>query len=1749
MSFLGMEPIAIVGIGGCFPGSPSLDDFWNNIEGAKDCTMEVPPSRWVLPPEFAFHREKAQPDRVYSTRACLLQEKQLSLEGFVQDAGRFDRFDPSVRLALKACAMAFGETETGTIAPERRGVILGNIALPTESASRLAEEILGQQYYKDLWDLLPGLSPAHGEKVWDYNRFASSLPSGVTARALSLGGPNFTVDAACSSALYAVKLACDYLLDGRTDLMLAGGLAMPDNLYTQMGFSQLLALSPSGRCAPFDHRGDGLVVGEGAGVVALKRLSDALRDGDKVHAIIRGIGLSNDVGGSLLAPSSEGQLRAMRTAYETAELQPEDMDLIECHATGTPVGDRVEFKSLCVLWGDARRQAGPCVIGSVKSNIGHLLTGAGAAGLIKALLALQSGILPPNANFEHPADTIDLTKSPFTILPRAEPWKKRPGGEPRRAAISGFGFGGTNAHLIIEEYLGQTLCRGGTQNSCPKIAIVGIGIQAGQLRGLAAVRPWLLGRDDTMEFRASAPCSMETLLFPAKGYHIPPKEIEQIRPQQLLALELAREAVSDSYFERVDPIHTGVYIGIELDMGTTDYCLRWSMLRGLKEWNASLNPPWGASELADMEKKAMLGFGPPLNANRTMGGLGSIVASRVARELGLGGPAFVIQAAESSGIAALSAAVRALEKGELHCALVGAVDFCSDSRTMEAIKASTAVPLDGGAVITLKRLEDAEQDGDRIYAIIEGIGIATGGAPDQILPDEKALYSALTNAYNEAGAEPMDTEYPLIPSATDLGYGGAASAIFSLIKACLYLRYSLSSRNDESLPETRRPWHHNAASVPRRVVISSHSVTGYCGAVVLREGNSSKSPASILKTPDNPSEYISIPVGPYWAVGVAAAVRSAIIPYMNKYGKMEIAGLPATQNTFIPPIPWQDLDGNMMGRMIEAAASAHGDFLRLSNEIESMAASLINFHQQFALSHGADKPASANITPELPNHPWDHTPDRGLDRNHCLEFARGSAALALGPEFAPVDVHPTRVRLPDEPLMLVDRVLSIHAVPRSMKAGRIVTEHEVRPDAWYLDGGRIPTGIAVEAGQADLLLSGFLGIDFETAGLAVYRLLDAHVTFSGELPSPGSTIEYRIDIDGFFRQGDTWLFRFRFDASVNGHPLLKMREGCAGFFTKTDLEAGRGIVASRMEQSRARTAKGGSIPPLVTPRRGTLGKQQLNALRLGNLVGAFGADFARLPLRQPFTLPNDRLALLDRISEMDPEGGGYGLGFIRSEIDIDPEAWFLTCHFVDDRVMPGTLMYECCMQTLRVYLLRFGWVGEEGAVTAQPIPDIRSRLKCRGQVIESTRTAAFEVSIKELGYRPEPYAIADALIIADGKKIVRIDDMSLRFTGLSRESLEELWRTSSTGASGKGIVTEQAFSKKQILAFAEGKPSDTFGAPYQIFDEGRFIARLPRPPYQFMDRIRSVLGKPFALEAGCSCIAEFDLTFDHWCFMENRQELLPYAALLEIALQPCGFLAAYAGSPLHAPFDLHFRNLGGNAILHRAPKRGPDLISTYVKMTELSKSEDVLIQHFDFSVESKSLGLLYEGITYFGYFTSQALSDQVGIRGEKEYEPTREELSRARSFPVPREAPFSTDILRMIDHITCFVPDGGPRGLGFIEASIAVDPEAWFFTAHFYQDPVWPGSLGLEALLQLLKLVAVERWGGGGTVKFSPIAPEVRHQWTYRGQITPGCRRVECQAYITAIDEETRRLRADGFLLVDGRLIYRMNDFAMELLE
>ncbi|MBW2464019.1 MAG: type I polyketide synthase, partial [Deltaproteobacteria bacterium] len=252
------EPIAIVGLGGVFPSSRTLSDFWSHVASGRDTAKDTPPDRWSFAPERALDPRRPAPDRVYSTRACLVDDPGLLngslIDGLDIDADFAAKLDVMVQLALRAGRDAWFDAHMDRVDRSRTGVILGNIALPTESTSLMADWVLGRRFDRKLFATRDSAPAA-------INRFVTGLPAGILAKALGLGGGHYTLDAACASSLFALDLAAVELRAGRADAMLTGGLSRPDCLYTQMGFAQLTALSPTGRCSPFDQKGDGLVVG------------------------------------------------------------------------------------------------------------------------------------------------------------------------------------------------------------------------------------------------------------------------------------------------------------------------------------------------------------------------------------------------------------------------------------------------------------------------------------------------------------------------------------------------------------------------------------------------------------------------------------------------------------------------------------------------------------------------------------------------------------------------------------------------------------------------------------------------------------------------------------------------------------------------------------------------------------------------------------------------------------------------------------------------------------------------------------------------------------------------------------------------------------------------------------------------------------------------------------------------------------------------------------------------------------------------------------------------------------------------------------------------------------------------------------------------------------------------------------------------------------------------------------------------
>ncbi|MFH2090870.1 MAG: SDR family NAD(P)-dependent oxidoreductase [Pseudomonadota bacterium] len=367
------------------------------------------------------------------------------------------------------------------------------------------------------------------------------------------------------------------------------------------------------------------------------------------------------------------------------------------------------------------------------------------------------------------------------------------------------------------------------------------------------------------------------------------------------------------------------------------------------------------------------------------------------------------------------------------------------------------------------------------------------------------------------------------------------------------------------------------------------------------------------------------------------------------------------------------------------------------------------------------------------------------------------------------------------------------------------------------------------------------------------------------------------------------------------------------------------------------------------------------------------------------------------------------------------------------------------------------------------------------------------------------------------------------------------------------------FSKESILAFAQGKPSQAFGEKYQIFDKKREIARLPRPPYFFMDRVILADHPQWEMKSGGWIETQYDIPKNEWYFTANRTDTIPFCILLEIALQPCGWLAAYAGSALQSQERLHFRNLGGKATLIKPITRSCGTITIRSRMTDVSKAGGMIIQDFEMQMLTHGK-LVYKGVTNFGFFTSQALSNQVGIRNSKftDYSLPETISPAITTHTFKDDAPLKpydkkissntgmpSKALRMIDTIDLLSFEGGLYNKGYIKATKVVDPSEWFFDAHFYQDPVCPGSLGIESFLQMIRFFMLEKFNINPDQYIAQIPADQTHEWIYRGQIIPANKNIEIHAHIkeTVHIKDDYSITADGALIVDGICIYEMKEF------
>jgi len=463
-SRLQKTPIAIIGISSVFPNSKNINQYWSNIISEVDCITDVPASRWNI--ADYYDPDPKVPDKTYSKRGAFIPDIEFNPLEFGLPPNLLELTEVSQLLTLvltRDLLINGGYEKASAELRKMTGVILG-----VGGAQKLMTPLMSRLQYP-IWKRVldsVGITGDSAELIinrlskayvkWEENSFPGALgniTSGRIANRFDLSGTNCVVDAACASSLAGIRMAVHELLDYRSDMMITGGVDMDNSIYAYLCFSKTPAFSRGKKSQPFDKDSAGMLIGEGIGMVLLKRLEDAERDQDRIYAVIKGIGTSSDGRSkSIYAPNSDGQIIALERAYQDAGYSPSTVGMIEAHGTGTAAGDIAEVNALKMLFEKYETPKDQVALGSVKSQIGHTKNAAGAAGLIKGALSLYHKILPATINVKVPNPKLDLDSSALYINSEVRPWISTQPGVPRRAGISAFGFGGTNFHIALEEY-------------------------------------------------------------------------------------------------------------------------------------------------------------------------------------------------------------------------------------------------------------------------------------------------------------------------------------------------------------------------------------------------------------------------------------------------------------------------------------------------------------------------------------------------------------------------------------------------------------------------------------------------------------------------------------------------------------------------------------------------------------------------------------------------------------------------------------------------------------------------------------------------------------------------------------------------------------------------------------------------------------------------------------------------------------------------------------------------------------------------------------------------------------------------------------------------------------------------------------------------------------------------------------------------------------------------------------------------
>jgi len=1808
-----IAPLSIIGMDAHFGGCTNLDDFYSSIFYGKQYFKELPNERWKgfdenteLLKTYGFADGKAP-------RGAYIDAFEIDLIRYKIQPNELKTLEPQQALILKVADNAIkdaglkkGQNVAVLIAMEpelsihkhlARWHVSGQLKRALEKTNISLTEKQLSALEKSCKDAI--LDVGDSQTPSEYTSFVGNIMASRVAALWDFTGPAFTVSSGENSVFKALEIAQNLISLGEVDAVVVGGVDFSGGIENVLLRNQTqkvnkktatsLSLNEGEECSP---------IGEGGGAIVLKNKKHLTKE-EKIYAHIDHVGE--------LKPTVAGSY-------------------IELAATGSETQDEEEIVQLL-----KNKPAKPVALGSVKANIGNTYAASGIASLIKTALCIHHKFIPGIPNWTAPKDTYDFSSSEYYFPTESRPWIPEGANGKREAIVNGIDGIQVCLSEAISEAPRAALSKSNSflNKNLPALILIKGDTEEDLMDGLASLEIAIRSEDTVYEiaqhfYRKTSQKKHQfcaVLLSKTKEQLVKEVLFFKRNFSQAISSKTTLKTPLGSYFtakpfrknSKIAFMYPGSFTAYE-GLGQELFQLFPQLFDSLGASIDNLDQYMHPSQLFPPNTKSSKN--KPTLAEDTLsmmstGAFFSVCYTKVLKDL------FKIKPDIAFGYSL----------GECS-SMWYAFDVWAHANALQFKKSPIFKKHYAGDLKTLADhwgISTTEAKENWVSLIL----LASKAAVEPLIANEDKVYLTFVNTQNEVIISGDKSACESIVA--QLGCDAMTVPFQSVVHHdfCKTQHQGLFQMHDfeiKEIPDTD----FYSSYTQKKVNIERKAIAENSAQVCYTTVDFPKTVENVYDAGAN----IFIEVGANatctnWVDTILSGKEHLAIS-SNQKGKSDTQSIAQLLAKLISNDV--EIDLSLLFEEEKQQEKKRGFYKKITPGGKKIYDILLSDEQQELFSIIKEKkqpavqvletvgehhvvnnttqhlysnnniytksypvktnaiPMDVNITDQISTEvkPSEKLGENGLmihdfttgehlkdkqvvfSQQDLKEFANGKIGKVFGPDYNIIDSYKRRVMLPKDPYLLVSRVTKLNAKRGDYKPSTMQTEYDIPHSAWFTTDGQIPWAVSVESGQCDLLLISYLGIDFENKGDLVYRLLDCTLTFVDDLPFEGQTLRYDISINNFIRNGENLLFFFSYRCYVEDRLVLKMDNGCAGFFNDEQLQDGTGVIYSSSElELKQKVTKKNFTPFLYTDKK-QFSKADLQHLITGDIEKCFGNESYFANGRNPsLRLPPEQILMLDRITSVDIKGGSYGLGYIEAEKDLHPDDWYFPCHFRDDEVLAGSLQAEGGGNLLRFFMLMLGLQRTKKDARFQPVLGLPQKVRCRKQVVPHTDTKLiYRLEIKEIGLIPNPYVVGDLEIISNGAITVHFENLGLQI----REKDNPNYLDTTKGVKLSPRSVGALMNEKDVTTFALGSMVDCFGDDFQIYNV-RKMSRQPNTDLQLISRVLKVDGERGKFTDNPTVYAEYDVPEDAWYYEQNSSMTMPYSMIMEIALQPCGLLGAYLGSTLQFPnHDLYLRNLDGEGETFALPS-GTDfrgsVIHNKAVLTSSTAYGDTILQHYSFEL-SVDGELFYKGKSSFGFFTAEALAGQIGLDAgkkipawyitnalqPKDYMQIKLDslFGKMKLFKAPDSKPHARlagDQLELIDQLI-IAENKGEYQKGYIHATKFVKPYDWYFACHFYQDPVMPGSLGVEAILQAMQVFALQQDLGREfkSPKFVQV-PNHKTVWKYRGQILLPVKEMYLEVHIKSIEKKANQLVivAEAFLWNDTMRIYQVTDIALGIEE